>query len=201
MNSGAVERFLSSMVMDFDKWHDGIGYDLDALDEMAPEERSDIEQRLVSKLDDWRDLEALDHLGTPNAVAAILRARTSSNQELRLAAQDYGPEPEADVREAAILAGLGTDLESEGLSKAIDQAAEHPTPRVIDALLRCARDLTGPSAYSAAAALYYVKGKIESNLGLENRAFFLRFVDDDEDHRAAFQEMCDELGLESGEPG
>lgn len=31
MHSESYQGFLDSMVMDFDKWHDGIGYDLEVL--------------------------------------------------------------------------------------------------------------------------------------------------------------------------
>ena len=31
MSSPAYDRFKASMVMDFDKWHDGLPYDIDAL--------------------------------------------------------------------------------------------------------------------------------------------------------------------------
>lgn len=41
--SAPRERFERSMVMDFDKWHDGTGYDLRALHEASAEERAEIE--------------------------------------------------------------------------------------------------------------------------------------------------------------
>ena len=194
--SELVDRFVASMVMDFDKWHDGIGYDVELIDEMSADERKAVEQKLISKLDDWRDLEALDRLGTPAAHAAIEKARQSSNAELRLKAQDYGPDPHPDLREAAIIAGLSNEDLSDGLSEALDQAADHPTPNVIAALLKCARDTGGPGAYDAAAVLYQINGKIESHFGFENREFFLRFVDvGTDDHQAT-------VGLQGGEvPG
>ena len=34
----AVRRFERSMVMDYEKWHDGTGYDLEALKEATPDE-------------------------------------------------------------------------------------------------------------------------------------------------------------------
>ena len=38
----AYTRFLASMQMTFDKWHDGEGYDIDALEEMTDDERAEI---------------------------------------------------------------------------------------------------------------------------------------------------------------
>src|SRR5262249_46830232 len=55
----AASRFLSSMVMTFDMWHDGIGYDLDALAEVQPSSLAAIETALINhKPRDWRDIEA-----------------------------------------------------------------------------------------------------------------------------------------------
>ena len=36
MPSKAYQIFLDSMVMDFEKWHDGIGYDLKVLEQFLP---------------------------------------------------------------------------------------------------------------------------------------------------------------------
>jgi len=46
------------MEMNYEKWHDGIGYDLDALEKMTPEELKSVETMLKGR-SDWRDVEAL----------------------------------------------------------------------------------------------------------------------------------------------
>jgi hypothetical protein len=38
--SAAIDRFLRSLVIDYEKWHDGIGFDVDALREATPAERT-----------------------------------------------------------------------------------------------------------------------------------------------------------------
>lgn len=196
MADDLVKSFFDSMVMDFDKWKDGIGYDVELISRMNDEQRQEVERQILSKgVDDWRDLEALDWLGTPIAHAAIEQARNSGNQELRLAAQRYGPAPSGDDRDAAIVKSLQEADAFEGLSQVLDEAAEHPTPVVVQALLRCARDRDGASAYGAASVLYFIKGKIESHEGFENREFFLRFTEPGDDKDAAFTQLCDELGL------
>jgi hypothetical protein len=42
---------MESMNIDFYKWHDGIGYDLDALNELTKEEIAQIEVLLISRKD------------------------------------------------------------------------------------------------------------------------------------------------------
>ncbi len=36
MPSEIYQQFLNSMIMDYDKWHDGTGYDLEALGQLGP---------------------------------------------------------------------------------------------------------------------------------------------------------------------
>ncbi|MBN1998898.1 hypothetical protein JW935_15165 [candidate division KSB1 bacterium] len=62
MFSKAYQRFLDSMKIGFDQWHDGTGYDLETLGRLGPEERASIEELLIGNLKqagDWRDVEAL----------------------------------------------------------------------------------------------------------------------------------------------
>lgn len=187
----AIARFEASMVMNYEKWHDGIGYDLDALDEMSEEERAGVVTRLAADVQGWRDLEALDHIGTEPAVAAIIKARGSSDREISLAAQRYGPE-DIDSREASILAGLNP---AAVVSKAIDQASDHPSPRIEAALLRIVRECTGTEAYSAAATLCFLHGTLDSPDSWDRRAFFLKFVEPDSPERQeAYARLCKEVG-------
>ena len=196
MPPDALSRFESSMVMDYMKWHDGEGYDLSAIDEMDDRQRQKAEQMILRKgVSDWRDLEALDRIGSPTALAAIVRARGSSDTELRLAAQGYGPTPVETTKEAAIVAALRAAEPFSGLTQALNAAADSPTPAVITTLIECVRDKPGTVAYNAAAILYFIKGKIKSLYGTENRDFFLRFsAGDSEDRRAAFKRLCEEIG-------
>ncbi len=190
-----VRAFEASMAMDYEKWHDGIGYDVGLIEAMTPEEKSRVESMLLSRaVSDWRDLEALEALKSPKAIEAILKTRESGDSQLRLAAQRYGPAPKSDDRESAILKALRkTDL-YDGLSEAIDEAVENPTPKIEAALLNIVRSQSGAEAYSAAAALYFIHGKIESHLGFENREFFLRLAEPDgDDRRSAVHQLEQEL--------
>jgi HEAT repeat protein len=194
MDQDLIDRFRESMVMNYERWHDGLGYDIELLDEMSETERKSIEALLIANVSNWRDLEALDRLGTPESLDAIAKARESSNTELRLAAQQYGVKPTAEERESAILDGLADDGT---LSKALDEAAENPTPKIIAALLKMARDRDGVAGYHAASTLYYVHGKMDSPYDMTHRPFFLRFSEPPSpDRRLAFEELCRQLKID-----
>src|SRR5262249_47152584 len=87
------DRFLRSMIIDYEKWHDGIVYDMEALQEASASERSEIEQRLVPRFkSDWRDVEALATLNTPKAKQLLEKAMKQGDAEIRAAVLRYAPE-------------------------------------------------------------------------------------------------------------
>lgn len=195
MDSDLIASFKSSMVIDYDKWHDGLGYEIELIDQMTVDQRKEVEHHLREKgITDWRDLEALDRLGTPGALQAIVEVRESGPEELALRAHQYGPPPQSGEREDAILQGLSS---SGGRLEAIDEAAEHPSPKIIDKLLECAERCTSTEAYQAALALFYIHGKVDSMHSWDHRPFLLRFVDAGPDKVAAVQELRGRIGLGS----
>jgi hypothetical protein len=81
-----LARFVRSMVIDHEKWHDGIGYDLEAVEKASPQERKEIEDLLMERKGrDWRDIEALERLDTPRSRAAIREAFASGDSMVRMA--------------------------------------------------------------------------------------------------------------------
>lgn len=188
-----VAAFFASMVMDHEKWHDGLGYDVQLIDSMNDEQKTAIELNLIGKgVTDWRDLEALDRIGTTKALEAIMAARDSNDCGLRIRAQSYGPPPSDQDREAAVLAGL---LSQDGRSKAIDAAANWPSPKIIKGLFECLTRAIGSDAYSAVATLYFIHGKMDSPHSMAHRKFFLRFVEPGPDKDAAMGELRQRLNL------
>lgn len=195
MSNDLVADFKSSMILDYEKWHDGFGYDVELIDQMSAEQRDEIERHLREKgVSDWRDLETLERLGTESALALIVDARQSDTEALALRAHEYGPPPSTSDRETAILQGLSSD---EGMLDAIDDAADHPSPRIIAKLFECARDATSTEAYQAALALYFIHGKVDSMHSWDHRSFLLRFVDPGPDKDQAVEELRETLGLTS----
>ena len=78
-----LDRFRKSMTIDYEKWHDGIGYDLNALNEATPEERDMITNMLISRDLDWRDVEALASLDTPRAREVLLAAASEGSSAVK----------------------------------------------------------------------------------------------------------------------
>jgi hypothetical protein len=166
------------MQIDYEKWHDGIGYDLDALAEATPAEREAIAKALAARRPrDWRDVEALAALGSPDLV------------------------PELD-RTASLVSALEETSLYGGLSQAIDEAAEFHPPKVIEALFKGALKREGEAAVHFAALLLFIHGKAETPFDDDKRPFFLRFATPAEDprRREAFRELCERVGADAGTP-
>lgn len=163
MRLNAYDRFLASMNIGYEQWHDGVGYDLDALDRMSPRERESVEAVLVARAEsDWRDLEALDRLGTPRAHDAILRARSAHDLQIRLYAHRYGPTASPREWEAAIVDGLAVRDNITTLVSALTAATEFVSPPVVRALWREVRTANNTSAFHCAAALCTIAGRTAS---------------------------------------
>jgi hypothetical protein len=189
-HSPAYQRFIDSMKIDYEKWHDGIGYDLDAIDEMTEDERKDLTTLLKGR-DDWRDVEALARIQSPAADDSLVEQLQSSKIDQRLAAMEElhakGKLPDIDRHLAKALPHAVT---YGGLTRALLLAEQHPTDRVKQALLWCARHHK-ENAVHCAAMLYYLAGISKEPFDWNHRPFFLRFVETDEKARIeAFEELC-----------
>jgi len=194
-NSGAaVKQFLDSMVIDYEKWHDGIGYDLSAIDQMTPAEIESITKLLVStQPPTWRELEALNHINTSAAQEAIRAALKHPSREVRVAAARYSDDPES----ALIDALEHSDIYG-GLSQTLDQIQNFHPPAIIDALLHGVIKRDGEAAVHFAAMLFYLHGKADSAFDWNHRPFFLKFHTTDLDERKAlFVDLCKTIGVDA----
>lgn len=194
MSEAAYKRFIASMNITYEQWHDGIGYDLEALAACDPDLKFRAEHILLTRgVKDWRDLEALQTLATPKAMAAIRATLKSSDPELRLRAAQMLEHEEggADERESAIVHGLETGKFYGGLTQAFMAAEETPTPAVKDALFRLAAK-GGEGSVHAAALLFFLHGLAKSSFDWDQRPFFLRFnaPAGTPERRAVFEELC-----------
>jgi hypothetical protein len=190
------ERFIESMHIGFEQWHDGTGYDLSALAAMTIEERGDVEAILISHLSgndgDWRDVEALSAMATPNASAAVKGAAKHRNLEVRNYALGLLAKAEP------LSAGEMEDEIVRAVERgALDLAQSHPTPRIKRAVLDCARLANAPATrVNAAALLMYLCGKAEEPFDWNQRPFFLRFATmDNQELRAAWVELRERTGI------
>ena len=135
-----MEKFLKSMQIGFIEWHDGIGYDLDALKELDAQELKQVESLLISRKDgDWRDVEALAALKTPRAIEALKDCLQSRNLDARLFAVRYLKEMGVvdRVEEIVVDTWPATKI-GKGMTFALSLAKEYPTERVKRKLLWCA---------------------------------------------------------------
>jgi len=181
------------MEMNYEKWHDGIGYDLHALAEMTPEELKSVEAMLKGRTD-WRDVEALAAIGSDDSVEALKKSLKASDPRTRIRAaeklHEKGKLPDIDK---LIAKELRSARDISDASCVLDLAEEHDTPEVRKALLWCAKhhDCIGPHA---AGMLFYFAGITDESFDWNHRPFFLRFSKDDPKDRAkAFLELCDKL--------
>jgi hypothetical protein len=191
MPSEPLRRFEKSMEIGYEQWHDGMGYDVEAIDKLSDSEKREVERKLVPRAaNDWRDLEALDRLGTPAAIQAILRVRSTADPQIRLTAHQYGPEPSPQEWEQVIVASLETAEIYSGLTQALSCATSHSSQAVESVLWRKVRDPESGIAYHCASALCCIKGLQVSEYDDTHRALFLRLVGPDSPDRAqAVQEL------------
>jgi hypothetical protein len=202
MAAEAYARFMASTEIDYERWKEGEGYDLEALRVLEPDDRFRIEHWLLGRADeDWRDLEALLALGTDTARAAVVVQLRTGKLEQRLnAARLLADDPAlaSDV-EAAAVAGLESALLFHGLTIALDLATTLRTPALIRALFEAALRDEGEAAVHAAARLAYIHGKAKEEFDWELRPLFLRFNTQDRAEReAAFGELCALCGVDPG---
>ncbi len=190
------------MIIGFDQWHDGLGYDLDALKEMTPSERKSVRVTLHHRSPrDWRDVEALNYLralGDAEAVEGIKDTLKDSDSTTRLyaaqALHEAGDFPDIDKEVESVLRSVYADS---SLVKVLLMAEQHPTPRVKKALLWAVKNGPGRVAVNCAGMLFYHCGLAKEPFDWNHRPFFLRFLPDDKaDRAAAFVELCEKMGMD-----
>ena len=197
--SAAYDAFVKSMEMDYDNWHDGVGYDLDALSKLGPEERNSATSLLIQRLEasgDWRELEALARIDTSLSRRAVRRAflsgplqtRLYALRELLAAGEKIDPDP---LIAEAFAEG---DLYG-GLSVAIDLAADYRRVGLIPTLLARAMKGTPEARIHAAALAWFLAGKSEEPFDMSERPLFLRFGEDEATRREARDELVRRIGM------
>jgi len=206
MPSPSYSRFIESMNIGYEQWHDGIGYDVEALPELVENERSLVEEALLRHLadhPDWRDVEALQALGTPEALEAVRAALNHWDPKVRAAAiresLSAGQEGSAAIDESiedSLVRSLQQAHSLSEFSPALDLAERHPTARVKKALLECARLGDADIRVNAAAMLMFVCGLAKEPFDWEQRPFLLQFrTDKTAELRVCWEELRKRAGL------
>jgi hypothetical protein len=195
MPTDAFSRFMRSLDLDYDRWHDGEGFDLDSLAAIDESERGDVVWELARREPTWREIEALEQIDIPPAFMAIKRAlRDSGSIDTRLAAaaalNRLGKLDEPiDVVLAREIKALVTV--EDGCTRALLMAEEHPTDLVKRALLAASHARTA-CAMHCAAVVCYLAGVAKEPFDWDLRPLFLRLGPDEPepDRAAAFAELC-----------
>ena len=194
----ALTRFLQSMEMNYEKWHDGTGYDLDILKTATPEELTQIEDFLIARqVVDWRDVEALAALDTPRARDLLRKTLKGRNRELATAVTDYAPHLVSEKEQAQTLVAALQETDSyTGLVQALLQVEDFHPPEVVDTLFRGVLSRDGETAVHFAAMLMFVHGKADSSFDWSQRPFFLKFhTEVPAEREALFGELCEKIGM------
>lgn len=184
--AGRIQRFRASMAMDLERWRDGTGYDLAAIDEATPEEREAMMDIVLAHgQGEARDVEAMVRLGGPRAEAALRRQAASGSLLQRLAVLQEAPQwVTDDERTATLVQALQQVRAFHGLSATLGLVERwHPAP-VIDALWHAAREGPAVLAVHAAAMLAWIHGLADEPFELSHRPFFLLFAAEDPADRA-----------------
>jgi hypothetical protein len=194
-----MSRFIESMNIDYEKWHDGIGYDLEALKEANKKEREAIERILVNRNPpDWRDIEALAILNTPGARSALKAAVLDGRNEVNMAVLRFAPELVNDeLRTKLIVEALKSAIFYYGLRQTLDIIEKYHPKEVVRELFHGLLKREGDVAVHFAAMLFYIHGKAETSFDWEKRAFFLKFNTENlSDRKIIFQELCKKINVD-----
>jgi hypothetical protein len=194
-----VGRFQESMEMNFDRWHDGTGADLELLKGASPAALAEVEDFLASRrVQDWRDVEALAALASARAKSLLRAAFAGGEDRVRLAVLSYAPELLSESECTEFLVRI---LEDGAIESMLPQALLviedfHP-PEVIRAMLHGLMRRDGGTACHLAAMLYFLHGKAAEPFDWKLRPHFLQFNTADLTEReAAVRILCETLGLE-----
>lgn len=173
----ALQAFRASMQLDYERWREGIGYDLDALDRLAQHERAALEAELAGRgARGWRDVEALARLDGPVARAALLDALVAGGHEVRMTVMHQRPDIGTPrQRLDALLRAIAGAAPFDGLSATLSVVEEFHPPAVIDALWAALRERDGDIAVHFAAMLTFLHGEAASRFDWAQRPIFLRF--------------------------
>jgi hypothetical protein len=198
--TGHFDKFMASMQIGYEQWHDGIGYDLEALAQVTGDERRQVEALLISRTDpDWRDIEALDQLGTPEALAYIERALQAKEITTRIeAAERLSARRILDDErmDRLILHWLDETTLSDGMTRVLSIATRHPSDAIRKKLLSLAVFGNEDVRIHAAALAHHLYGGTTETFDWNHRPLYLRFSSSSESEReSALADLCSLIGV------
>ena len=198
--TSVVDEFRASMHVDYEKWHDGIGFDLSAIERASDAERAEIVALLVPA-NSWREVEALAAIDSEKARDALRKALTTGSTEVRTAVTSYAPWiASKSERTATLIHSLRHADIYGGLSSALDQVEHFHPQEIIDELFRGLLVRPGEIATNFAGMLAFIYKKGDSAFDWNHRPLFMKFNSDDgAERRAALSELCVLLELDESD--
>jgi hypothetical protein len=201
MGHDALARFSSSMNLSYEDWHDGVGYDLDALSRLEGDDLRAAEDLLIARnLADVRDVQALDRIGSERAIAELMKGVSSSDLAVRgevlLRLKIRGLLSDEQVDQALVSALRSVSLLN-GLTTILSVASSHRSPAVRKEVLRTALDGAADARCHAAALAHFICGGSTSMFDIAFRPLYLRFNSKSRSARVqAFRELCHLMHLD-----
>ena len=151
------DEVLSLLRMDFDRWHDGTGFDAAKLRALTPEEREIALAELRGRLNnpDWRDLEALYFLGGVEELRSLLEhpGRATRFHAARYLDRLGHPPPARHRPEGPEPSPVQERYAGEWKEDEIASARKRPALEAASFLLECLLDPSFRVADEAAKAL------------------------------------------------
>ena len=197
-STSPLQRFEESMQINYEKWHDGIGYDLESLKLASQTERRTIEKILINHSPrDWRDIEALTQIDSVSAREVIKSAMKDSDPDVRIAVTRFAPNLVTNIqRSQSLIDALQTAVIFGGLSQTLDDIEDYHPREIKEALIKGLLSREGEVAVLFAGMLFYIYGKAEEPFDMKQRPFFLRFNTENKAERLeAFIELCQKLNI------
>ncbi len=201
--SSPYSRFQKSLHIGYDQWHDGIGYDLKAFQQLTSAEKKSVLLSLRANTPTWREIEVFQLDNSPASRQALITAAQSPKPETRLAAlralHELGKLPDFPKFLAREL--LHVDI-YKGLSQALLLVPEHDGPDIRAALLYGVRHRPEVAVHFA-AMLYYLAGKAQAPFDMDLRPVFLKFTSGTPaaKRETAWQQLCQVLPVDPATAG
>lgn len=189
--ASAIDRFSASRNIDYEKWKEGEGYDLDALREIPAAAQAGVVSSLIPPRD-WRDVEALIAIDSSTAKDALRDAASNGSIDIRLAVMERAPFYfTEEQRVETLVAAIQTSVVFGGLTQALDMVEEFHPPAIQEAMFDALTRREGDVAYHMATSLAVIHGKISSRYDWTLRQKLLEFNTSDSHTRVrALLDFC-----------
>ncbi|MGV3707957.1 MAG: hypothetical protein ACO1Q7_03885 [Gemmatimonas sp.] len=196
--SSAFDRFTASRDINYERWKEGEGYDLEALREIPASSQAGIVSSLIPPRD-WRDVEALIVIDSSPAHDALRAAAADGSIDIRLAVMERAPEYFTEQQRVdTLVAAIQTAVVFGGLTQALDMVEEFHPPAVQQAMFDALVRREGDVAYHLATSLAVIHGKISSRYDWTLRQKLLEFNTTDSHARVrALLDFCTLLDIDS----